>query len=66
MSKLELVEETSTRSSESEFHLADLWRILVQHRWLVVGSLVVSLATAGIATYLTRPMFRATTLITLE
>ena len=66
MSKLELVEETSTRPSEPEFRLADLWRILVQHRWLVVGSLVVCLATAWVAAYLTRPMFRATTLITLE
>ena len=66
MSKLELVEEPPTRGSEPEFHPADLWRILVQHRWLVVGSLVVSLATALVAAYLTRPMFRATTLIALE
>jgi succinoglycan biosynthesis transport protein ExoP len=66
MSKLELMEETPTHGSGPEFHPADLWRILVQHRWLVVGSLVVSLATAWVAAFLTRPMFRATTLIALE
>lgn len=66
MSKLELAEETSTHGSGPEFHPEDLWRTLVQHRWLVVASLVVSIATAWVAAYLTVPTFRATTLIALE
>jgi succinoglycan biosynthesis transport protein ExoP len=66
MSRLELEEETPTRLSEPELHLADLWRVLVQHRWLVVGSVILCLATAWVAAFLTRPLFRATTLLALE
>ncbi len=66
MSRLELMEETPTHGSESEFHLEDFWRILVQHRWLVGASLFVCLAAAWVAAYLTTPVFRATTLIALE
>ena len=66
MPRLELDEETLTRPSEPEIHLTDLWRVVVQHRGLVIGSVVLCLAAAWVAAFLTRPMFRASTLLALE
>ncbi len=66
MPRLELDEETLTGPSEPELHLADLWRVLVQHRGLVIASILLCLAVAGVAAYLTTPLFRASTLLTLE
>ncbi len=66
MPSLELEEETLNRPSEPEVHLADLWRVVVQHRGLVIGSVVLCLATAWVVAFLTRPMFRASTLLALE
>ena len=66
MSKLELEEESPSPSSGSELHVADVLRTIGQHRWLVLGALIASLATAVAAGLLTTPLFKATTLITLE
>ncbi len=66
MSKLELLEESPSPPSGSELHLADVLRTIGQHRWLVLGSLFVSLGMAVAAGLLTTPLFKATTLITLE
>jgi succinoglycan biosynthesis transport protein ExoP len=66
MTNLETVEETPPLSSGFDFEFADVRRIVTRHRWLVVGCVLVSLAAAFLVSYFTKPLFRATALITLE
>ncbi|HEY0525256.1 MAG TPA: Wzz/FepE/Etk N-terminal domain-containing protein, partial [Stellaceae bacterium] len=47
-----------------DLNLATLWRIVSEWRWLILGAVAVGLAGAIVVTFLTPPLFRAST--TLE
>lgn len=40
--------------------LREYWRIIKRHKWVVISTLIILVAVVTIATYLTRPVYRAT------
>src|SRR3954469_15792243 len=53
-----------TGLAAGEINIATLWRVVSEWRWLILGAVAVGLAGAIVATFLTTPLYRAST--TLE
>ena len=49
-----------------DLNLATIWRILLEWRWLILGSVAVALAGAIIVTLLTEPLYRASTVLEIN
>jgi polysaccharide biosynthesis transport protein len=47
-------------------HLSEHWRILMRHRWLVIGFLIVTVAATALWTFTTRPRFVASVVLRIE
>ena len=49
-----------------EFHLLDLWRVLVKRRWMVYTSIAVLVTIVTLGSFLQRPLFSASTRLQIE
>jgi capsular exopolysaccharide synthesis family protein len=49
-----------------ELNFGTLWRIIYEWRWLILGSIAVALAGAIVVTFLTTPLYRATSLLEIN
>lgn len=55
-----------TTGSHNDLNLASLWRIVNEWRWLILGSVALALAGAVIVTLLTKPAYRAATVLEIN
>ncbi len=51
---------------EDQVHLWDYWRVLMRHRWTVISVFLVTLITATVWTFTTRPVYTATAMLRIE
>ena len=49
-----------------ELHLLDYWRVLVKRRWVIYTTVTVVIATVALGSFLTRPVYTATTRLQIE
>src|SRR5687767_10786915 len=52
-------QQTYGASKPLDLNLATLWRIVMEWRWLILGSVAVAAAASIIVTLLTTPLYRA-------
>jgi uncharacterized protein involved in exopolysaccharide biosynthesis len=55
-----------TRIDDDELHLLDYWRVLVERRGVIAGTLAVVVTTALLVTFLTTPLYTASALLEIE
>src|SRR5215470_13079904 len=55
-----------TGLQEKEIHLLDYWQVLVKRRWVVYTSLAVVVTIVALGSFLTRPVYTATTRLQIE
>lgn len=53
-------------ADEDEIDLLDYWRVIVKRKWTVLGTLALVFTTALVATLLTTPIYRATSVLQIE
>ncbi len=51
---------------DEEFSLLDIWRMVVRHRWMILGITAMVLVVVLIGTLLMTPMYRATAVVQIE
>src|SRR5262245_33953373 len=51
---------------DREIHLLDYWRVLVKRRWVVYTAVMVVVTTVTLGSFLTRPIYTATTRLQIE
>ena len=61
-----VAEQTTYVRPDPELDLLSYWRMLVKHRWVILGVLAASLLVGALVTFLARPEYRATTTIQIE
>jgi polysaccharide biosynthesis transport protein len=49
-----------------ELHLLDYWRVLLKRRWVIYTTVTVVVATVALGSFLTRPVYTATTRLQIE
>lgn len=52
-------QQTYGESKPLDLNIATIWRIIMEWRWLILGSIAVAVAAAIIVTLLTTPLYRA-------
>jgi capsular exopolysaccharide synthesis family protein len=53
-------------NAQQEFNLRDYWQILVRRRWLIYTCVLVATVTAGVASFLATPLYRAAATVNIE
>jgi capsular exopolysaccharide synthesis family protein len=66
MTSLDFAEETPPPPGGFRFDAVEARRVVARHRGLIAACVLVSLAAAAAVSYLTKPLYRATALMTLE
>ena len=61
-----LARSNDAELGEKEVDLLEYWRVIVKRKWTVVGAFAIVLLTGLMATLLTTPIFRATTVLQIE
>ncbi len=51
---------------DDEVHLRDYWRVLVRHRWTVIGAFLVTVVVAAVWTFTTRPVYTGSATLRIE
>ena len=60
------MEQNGSAGAEREAHLLDYWNVIVRRRWVLYLTTVVIATCATIATFMQRPVYRATVQLQIE
>jgi len=54
------------KEQESNVNLREYWQVVVKHKWTVITFLLMVMAVGVVATFLTTPIYRASTVLQIE
>jgi capsular exopolysaccharide synthesis family protein len=54
------------QESDESINLREYWNVVLKHKWTVIGIFAVAVIVTAVATFLTTPIYRATTIVQIE